>query len=88
MAPFWASGCFPLRVSGLIRAHGATSLLDLPETRSGMSIPVRVLLGDNIYGTPAGALVLFSVRNGRCEGSLTDDFPGIIHSSQLQLMER
>jgi hypothetical protein len=76
---------FRYEFSGLIRAHGATSLLDLPETRSGMSIPVRVLLGDDVRGTPTVALVLFSVRNGRCEGFVPDNFPGIIRSSQFSV---
>ena len=70
-AEFRPRGSFRYEFSGLIRASGEELSRHRAETRTGMSIPVRVLLGDDIHGTLAGALVLFSVLNGRREGSLT-----------------
>ncbi len=66
---FWL--CFgPLAVfryefSGLIRAYEATSLLDLPETRSRMSIPVRVSRSAHTYAVPAGKSAPFTARSNQ-----------------------
>jgi hypothetical protein len=50
-----------------------------------MLILLRVAFGEYIHDTPRGGVVTRSAQNERCEGSLPDDFPGIIRSSQYGL---
>ena len=64
-----------------IRAIGDGLSLHWPRTRSGRLILLRILLGGDIRYTRVCKVVPFRARNGRCGGSLPDNFPGIIRSS-------
>ena len=56
---------FRYEFSGLIRACRTTSLLDLPETRSGTLILLRVLRSDGTYAVSAGEIAPFTARSDR-----------------------
>ena len=79
--PFCVSKVFRGEFSPVIWAVGDGSPLQCPGTRSGRLILLRVLLGGDIHYTRVCKVVPFRARNGRCGGSLPDNFPGIIRSS-------
>ena len=75
---------FRYEFSSLIRACGATSLLDLPKTRSRMLIPLRVstvAMRSSPFGRPECPVLDV---NARFVASLPYDSPGIIRSSPIR----